>query len=264
MFSLGCVLLTNHLRCSDAERHATYETNGWRTPSHPGIHPPAWWQVDLGGMAQISRVDVWHRTGCGEPNRVDLFTGGISEQSTCNARLEGAHVYVSNTNRNPTTKHMWSLTECQNNPQACTVCGVIHMAAAAQPETIECPQGTAGRFGTVGRFVAIAHTWPGEMSIGHNGQQYGGGGSSGGSVITICEAKVFGTRMASHEYNNPQGSCTVYNGQMGGPVQAPPPPPPPPPPRTASRATASARRRRPLHHHHRRRRLLRWLSLRQR
>ena len=197
----------------DAERHATYETNGQQ-------HPPAWWQVDLGGMAQITRVDIWHRTGCGEANRIDPITGGIAEQSTCNARLEGAHVYVSNTNRDPTTKHMWSLTACQSNPQACTVCGVIHMSAATQPETIECPQGTAGRF------VAVTHTWQGEMSIGHNGQQYGGGGSSGGTVITICEAKVFGIRMASHEYNNPQGSCTVYNGQMGGPVQPPPPPPP--------------------------------------
>ena len=171
-------------------------------------------------MAQITRVDIWHRTGCGEANRIDPITGGIAEQSTCNARLEGAHVYVSNTNRDPTTKHMWSLTACQNNPQACTVCGVIHMSAATQPETIECPQGTAGRF------VAVTHTWQGETSIGHNGRQYGGGGSSGGTVITICEAKVFGIRMASHEYNNPQGSCTVYNGQMGGPVQPPPPPPP--------------------------------------
>ena len=42
-------------------------------------HGPAWWQVDLGGMAQVDKVNVWHRTDC------------------CQDRLEGAQIYVSTT-----------------------------------------------------------------------------------------------------------------------------------------------------------------------
>ena len=40
---------------------------------------PAWWQIDLGVVAHITHVDVWHRTNC------------------CQDRLESANIIVSTT-----------------------------------------------------------------------------------------------------------------------------------------------------------------------
>jgi hypothetical protein len=51
---------------------------GKNSCSHGGA-PPGWFQVDLGDIASINHVAVWHRTDC------------------CQTRLEGALVYVSET-----------------------------------------------------------------------------------------------------------------------------------------------------------------------
>eukprot|EP01046_Picozoa_sp_COSAG06_P020491 COSAG06_NODE_1498_length_9264_cov_2.916094_5_plen_1484_part_00 len=104
-------------------------------------HGPAWWQVDLGGPTTVTKVDVWHRTGCGD-TVIDPVTGH-QDASACNRRLEGAHVFVSNEERAPGGT-MWSVTTC-NRPcmsatdiGCCTICGVIHDALGQQPEHVVC------------------------------------------------------------------------------------------------------------------------------
>lgn len=208
----------------DAERHTAGE--------------PAWWQVDLGGPATISHVDIWHRTGCGE-SQTDPLTGAIITQSECNARLNGAHVFVSDTNRDPQTPNqqgMWTVASCNAAHAAatssyrsppCFVCGVVEFAVGQQPEGIVCD--TSGGV-PQGRFVTVSHVMETTTST-HTGQQVGGGGTSGGTVVTICEAKVFGTRQALGQIHNDgnggfgqylNSECSVYTGTV---IQPPPPPP---------------------------------------
>ena len=108
-------------------------------------HGPAWWQVDLGGPVTVTKVDVWHRTGCGDA-LVDPVTGK-SDASACNRRLEGAHVFVSNTPRAPSSDYntqapMWSVASC-TPANGCSICGVVHDAQGQQPEHIVCGQAPA-------------------------------------------------------------------------------------------------------------------------
>ena len=42
-------------------------------------HGSAWWQVDLGGVATVDHISVWHRTDC------------------CQDRLMSAQIWVSDT-----------------------------------------------------------------------------------------------------------------------------------------------------------------------
>ena len=166
-------------------------------------HGPAWWQVDLGGTASITKVDVWHRTGCG-----DIITDpvtGRAVSSSCNSRLEGSHIFVSNQKRAPDGK-MWSVTTCTQG-SGCSVCGVLHSSIGQQPEVITCgqaPTPTPGQtyappppFGAPppgqyqGRYISISHVH--DTDAGH-----GIGGSSGGRIITICEARVTGRRIDQH------------------------------------------------------------------
>ena len=201
----------------DAERHTTGE--------------PAWWQVDLGGPATIEHVDIWHRTGCGE-SQVDPITGAIITQSDCNARLNGAHIFVSDLNRDPRTGGMWSVSSCQAaasgqfGPQ-CYVCGIIEFAVGQQPEGIVCDINPVTQRPPRGRFVSVSHVME-YSGLGQTG--VGMGGTSGGTVVTICEAKVFGTREAfgtSHSDGSGFGGylnteCSVFSGRV---IQPPPPPP---------------------------------------
>ena len=198
----------------------SFDMNANGTP-----HGPAWWQVDIGGKANVEKVDVWHRTGCGDALTVDPVTGVTIVPSTCNSRLEGAHIFVSHEKRDQVGK-MWSVASCNLSP-TCNLCGVLHSSAASQPETITC--GVANSippppppFGQpppvltpnpVGRYISIAHVH--DADTGH-----GFGGTSGGWVITICEARVTGRRIEQHVYNN-MGDCSTYAGE----VRQPPPPP---------------------------------------
>ena len=112
---------------------------------------------------------------------------------------------------------MWTVSSCTaaNN---CFICGPVQFAVGQQPEGMVCD---TSRGVPTGRFITIAHVM--EFSYA-NGQQIGGGGSSGGTVVTICEAKVFGTRQAfgTGQYLNAEGTCQMYTGT----VAQPPPPPP--------------------------------------
>ena len=43
----------------------THTDAGAETKMDSGVaHKPAWWQVDLGAVATIDRINVWHRTDC--------------------------------------------------------------------------------------------------------------------------------------------------------------------------------------------------------
>jgi hypothetical protein len=80
------------------------------------------WQVDLGGTAQISHVNVWHRTDC------------------CQDRLEAAKIFVS---------AMDPVVNGRFNPQGAQQCGQITDSTHA-PEVATCTGS--------GRFVTVAHT----------------------------------------------------------------------------------------------------------
>ena len=155
---------------------------------------------------------MWHRTGCGDII-LDPVTQLPVQESECNRRLEGAHVFVSSAKRDPMGK-MWNVQTCQ--PPACSVCGVVHSAVGQQPEIVTCgvastvprapssgfvppPPPGPGPGQHIGRYISIAHV---HEDVGH-----GVGGSSGGWVITICEARVTGRRLESHVYNN-MGDCS--------------------------------------------------------
>jgi hypothetical protein len=98
----------------------------------------AWFQLDLGRVALIDRVAVYHRTDC------------------CQDRLESALLMVSET------------------PDFTTgiVCGQIS-DHSQEPELSQCGGAAEGRFITV------------DLAAG-------GGGSSSGAYITICEIEVWG------------------------------------------------------------------------
>jgi len=142
-----------------------------------GLIGPAWWQVDVGGIAQISRVSIWHRTDC------------------CQDRLESAKIYVSRQSLvNPATG---AFNE-QNgvfNAQGVTACDALSDHTHA-PEVSQCNN-------QQGQFITVVH------------DRLAAGGTSGGSVITICEAEVWGV------LNQPP------TWMAAGP--APPMPPAPPP-----------------------------------
>ena len=105
---------------------------------------PAWWQIDLGVVAHITHVDVWHRTNC------------------CQDRLESAHIIVSSTpDFDGTVSGVPGVTCSQLSDHT------------QQPEVAQC--GAAAE----GRYVTVDHG-------------RGGGGSSDGIVITLCEVAVWG------------------------------------------------------------------------
>ena len=133
-------------------------------------HGSAWWQVDLGGVAQIDQVNIWHRTDC------------------CQDRLESAMIYISQSDPiDPTTGRF--------NPQMAQACGTLSDHTHA-PEVSQCNSAQ-------GQFITVVH------------DRLAAGGTSGGSVITICEAEVWGV------LNQPP------TWMAAGP--APPMPPAPPP-----------------------------------
>ena len=33
------------------------------------LHGAAWWQVDMGGLATVDKVNIWHRTDCCQVDR---------------------------------------------------------------------------------------------------------------------------------------------------------------------------------------------------
>ena len=59
---------------------------------------PAWWQVDLGGLAHVDHVSVYHRTDC------------------CQDRLQGAHVIVSRTSDFSTGRMCDALSDYTSTP----------------------------------------------------------------------------------------------------------------------------------------------------
>ena len=94
---------------------------------------PAWWQVDLGGVATIDHVNLWHRTDC------------------CQDRLEGAELYVSQT-----------ADYTQGPPSVCDPLS-DHTQA---PEVAACD-------GKVGRFLTVVHRARGNPSGGGQDVSHG-------------------------------------------------------------------------------------------
>jgi hypothetical protein len=66
---------------------------------------PAWWQVDLGQQSTVTKVNVWHRSGC------------------CPDRLETAQVYVSPTPDFGNGRPCSPLSDANNNPETTTCAG---------------------------------------------------------------------------------------------------------------------------------------------
>ena len=72
---------------------------------------PAWWQVDLGGLAHVDHVSVYHRTDC------------------CQDRLQGAHVIVSRTSDFSTGRMCDALSDYTSTPVRQTRHLLPHRAA---------------------------------------------------------------------------------------------------------------------------------------
>jgi hypothetical protein len=66
---------------------------------------PAWWQVNLGTRATVTKVNVWHRTNC------------------CQDRLETAQIYVSDTPDFGNGRPCSPLSDSSNNPESTTCAG---------------------------------------------------------------------------------------------------------------------------------------------
>ena len=129
------------------------------------LHGPAWWQVDLGDGALINHVDLMHRTDCCQDRAAErrisplspdlpLLTDGAVESPG----LEKAQVWVSETSDYTTGVKCGPLSDHTMKPEV-SQCGQIY-----------------------GRYVTVAH------------DHAEGGGTSGGRIITLCQAKVWGVR----------------------------------------------------------------------
>jgi hypothetical protein len=98
-------------------------SNSW-TNGRPSIQNavmvPGWWQVNLGGIADIRRVDIWHRA---DPNNID------------DAGLEGATITASGT--------------VDYHASDANVCGHVQDYTLV-PEHIDC-----SREGTTGRYLTL-------------------------------------------------------------------------------------------------------------
>jgi hypothetical protein len=126
-------------------------------------HGMAWWQVDLGGMARINEVHLWHRTDC------------------CQDRLESAKIYVSQSDPiDPTTGAF--------NPQGAQLCGMLSDHTHA-PEIAVCAAALGGQFAhggqpVQGQFVTVAHERNSAAGAASGAEQ---------GAITICEMEVMGS-----------------------------------------------------------------------
>ena len=118
-------------------------------------HGVAWWQIDMGGMAQVDKVNIWHRTDC------------------CQDRLESAQIYVSQqSNVHPTTgafnpqgaQLCGTLSDHTNVPEVsqCNLCPIGRQICAAQDTfTPRCSSATDANFDCCcpgNQYVTVAHT----------------------------------------------------------------------------------------------------------